>query len=720
MNVREYADRVWNRVVDTPVAVWLTEVCPERNDPTWYVLGFSLALFVGFSLYTSLRYATYHMTGSDFGSYVHMFATTLSGKGWLLQGKYIVSHPNKSYWGGHFSLTLLSFLPIYALFSSSYTLLVLKSFLLAVSVPVLWFLARDRLESDRLALLVTISYAVNPFLWSAWLFDFQEQILLPIFIFAAYYAYANRRRIAFLVFVTLTVFTNEFVTILVGGFLVGLAITAYRDDRFRNELPTLGGAAAITLLARVVAGYVISQYSTLSGIPPVSIAPPLRPFTETARVSIGELLGIILTHPTLLFETLSVDIFRKVVFLSALLMPVLFLSLRDEATVGALAPYLGFSWIFTGREVYYTFDAHYPLYLLPFIYIGAVRVLGRLECQYSSPKGPLTSLHNDVSRHTLPGIHQLLVVAVIFSAVGGGAVVASVKQPLDIPGERTELREEAFDMVPVNASLLTTNGLFPHVATRENATYTPVQNNFRRYVDRYGLPMPEYILYDVTLDGTNLIRETYRGQLGSTYGLYAYQDGIWIWKRGYNGPPTGITREELSLLQHNLDAYLVNSGRLVNGKIVASSVPRGENIWYGPYIVLPPGKYTVTFVVNVSHAQTYANGTPTIRLDVAGGRYQHIIEQEFVTETNGFERVTLTFTLHEIRRKIEFRGFSNSAGGKVVLKKVVIRYQTGVGNSSMARSDRIPVHPHTVTTNALQRSLPQSAPSRLNILSTMN
>jgi uncharacterized membrane protein len=691
MSVREYADRVWNRVVDTPVAVWLTEVCPERNDPTWYVLGFSVALFVGFSLYTSLRYSTYHMTGSDFGSYVHMFATTLSGKGWLLQGKYIVSHPGRSYWGGHFSLTLLTFLPIYALFPSPYTLLVLKSFLLAVSVPVLWFLARTRLESDRLALLVTISYAVNPFLWSAWLFDFQEQILLPIFIFVAYATYANRRRIAFLAFVTLTVFTNEFVTILVGGFLVGLAITAYRDERLRTDLPPLVGAAAITLLARFVAGYVISQYSIRSGIPLVSIAHPLQPFIETARASIGELLGILFLHPTLLFETLSIDIFRKVVFLGALVMPVLFLSLRDEATVGALAPYLSFSWILTGREVYYTFDAHYPLYLLPFIYIGAVRVLGRLERQYSSPAGLLTSLNNDVSRHTLPGVHHLLVVAVIFSAVGGGAVVGSVKQPLDIPGERAELREEAVDMVPVNASLLTTNRLFPHVATRENATYTPVQNNFRRYVDRYGLPMSEYILYDVTSDSTNQIKETYKRQLGSTYGVYAYQDGIWIWKRGYNGPPTGITREELSLMEYNFDAFRVNYGRVANGKIIASSVPRSENIWYGPYVILPSGKYAVTFVLNVTQPDTQNRDIPTVRLDIAAGQDTHIIEQKFITETNKFERVTLTFTLHEIRREIEFRGFSESASGKVVLKKISVRYQTGVVNRSPSSSPRIPV-----------------------------
>jgi uncharacterized membrane protein len=445
---------------------------------TKYVLALSVALFVFFTVYLSFRYLTYNLTGSDFGSYVHMFATTLSGKGWLLQGKYIASHPYGSYWGGHFSLTLLAFLPVFALFPSPFTLIVIKSFVLAASVVVLWVLARDRLESRRFALLVAVSYAVNPFLWSAWTFDFQEQILLPPLLFGTYYAYAHAGqsrvwRVLFLPLLALVLLTNEFVTILVGGFLLGAAVAAYRNDRLRERLPLLVGGAILTLAVRFFAGLVIGHFSTVSGIPPASIANPIQPLVGQGRSSIVELVIAMLTHPAVIFETLATDGFTKAVFFIMLFVPVLFLPLRDETTLGALAPFFAFAWLFTGRPAYYEFSAHYPLYLLPFVYIGTVRVLARMEDEYSFMADAATTAEL-VSGPSLNSTGKLLsrlfVVVLVISAVGSGAVLADKHEPVSIPDEHDELLSEAFDVIPQNASLVTQNDLFPHVATRPRRT----------------------------------------------------------------------------------------------------------------------------------------------------------------------------------------------------------------------------------------------------------
>jgi uncharacterized membrane protein len=676
---------------------------------TRYVLALSFALFVGFSVYLSLRYWSYNLTGSDFGSYVHMFASTLADDVWLEQGKYIASHPGGSYWGGHFSLTLLVFLPLFALFSSPLTLVVAKSFVLAASVIVLWVLARDRLESSRFALLVTVSYALNPFLWSAWLFDFQEQILLPPLLFGTYYAYANATgslvwRVLFFPLLALVLLTNEFVIVLVGGFLLGAAVAAYRNNRLRERLPLLVGGAILTLAARLFSGWVIARFSVRSGIPPASIAGPIRPFVEGSYATIGELVGILLANPAVIFATLATNGFTKAVFVIMLFVPVLFLALRDETTLGALAPFLAFAWLFTGRDAYYTFDAHYPLYLLPFVYIGTVRVLARMETEHSLVAPASGSLLRSTAGSSLNAtgtlLSRLFVVVLVVSAASSVAVVADKHDPLAVPDDHDELRSTALETIPPSASLVTQNDLFPHVATRPNASYIPNQGTFEAYQEQYGIPRPKYIVYDTSTAWSEVLINVYGDLLGTEYGVVAYQDGIWIYKRGYTGQPSGITTST-PRLRYGPDEFGLDGGEREGGLIVGTTESSGQTIWYGPYTILPPGTYTATFRVNTTRTTANANG-PIVRLDVAAGEAHRQVARTLVPPTNGFKNVRLTFTLNETRRLVEFRGFSTPHNGVVELRSVTVtRTGPARGNATTAAAHRRPRGPNPSTRNEI-------------------
>ncbi len=648
------------------LASTLDEYLPERGDPTWYVFGLSIFLFVGFSIYLSLLYQSFWLTGADFGAYIHMFESTLSGNGWLEQGKYTVRGPESSYWGGHFTVTLLAFLPIYALFPSPYTLLVIKSFLLAASIPMVWFLARSHIESDRVAGLLTASYALNPFLWSAWLFDFQEQILLPILIFAAYYAYAKRRYIAFLVLLTLILLTNEFMVLLTAGFLVGLAITAYRGDRLRKEAPVFGVALVIVLAVRTIANWAIAQHSRASGLPTAVISPPLQAFVEGSRVSIGKLISIVLAHPELLVDSIAVSIFDKVVFLVLLFLPVLFVAAVDEVTLGALIPFMGFAWVFAGRDVYYTFGAHYPLYLLPFIYIGAIRVLSRVD----TASVVETESARASARTVLSGLLALVLVVNLAVGVAMGAQINAVPQT----GEHTELLHEAIDEIPENASLLTQNDIFPHVAERENATFTANRTLFYRYQRIHGKPTPEYILLDTELETQNIewarpVKEIYVGQLGTTYGLYRYDDQIWIFKRGYNGSTQGIRGPyTVEPRTYGPGDLIPNNALIIDGKLVGSGGSEGTYYWYGPGAMLPPGNYTATFRVNA----TSTGDQPVAILEVATGATPRPVARKPVTETNGVENVRLRFSLNRTQTNVEFRALQAGGEGRIAFENVTV------------------------------------------------
>lgn len=674
---------------------------PTTERATWAVLALSAAMFVAFTAYTTLLYEAFWLTGADFGSYVHMFASTLDGQGFLDQGKYRLSHPSGSYWGAHFSATLLVFLPVFALAPSPITLLVLKSLLLAGSVPALWLVARTHIESDRIAGLLVASYALNPFLWSAWIFDFQEQALLPVLVFGAFYAYATDRYRLFVGLFALVLLTNEFMVLIMGGALLGLFVAAYRagrvqaglgggDDasiglagtyratrsrgRVPGELRVFAVAGLLLVAVKLLAGLVIARFSQFTGIPASSIALPIRELFVGHRVGMGELLLTVLGNPAVIVDAATIDPAQKVLYFVAFLAPVLFLALYDEIAVGALLPFLGFAWFLSGRPIYYQFGAHYPLYLLPFVYIGAARVIGRYSVPSSLPGGGRF-------RRLLT---RLFVLILVLNVVGGVSLGVE-RQAVPATDDHTQTLSAAIESIPEDASLVTQNNIYPHVATRPHATYVTRPGMFDRYQDAYGTVSPEYVLYDRQLnsrsvDWSHAVRVAFGDRLSEEYGLYRYEDGIYVYKRGYDGLPHGITAEYAVDRRYEAGDLRVADGRLEDGRIRATRSPAttARNIWFGPYATLPPGTYTATVRVNVSRANASAESEPVVLLNVATEHNARVIARESVASTDGYEDVTLSFTLDRPTSGVEFRGAWADAAGTVSLESVSVALRRAV------------------------------------------
>jgi uncharacterized membrane protein len=654
-------ERIGSRLLPNVVATPLARSFRRYAVVPWYIVVLAAVLFVGFAAYTIALYESFWLTGADFGTYVHMFATTLAGEGFLQQGKYVAGHPGGSYWGGHFSLTLLVFLPLFALVKSPITLLLWKSFFLAASIPLVWVVASDHIEDRRLVGFLTVSYACNPFLWSAWIYDFQEHILLPVLVLLAYHWYANERYRLFLVTFALVLVTNELMVLIGGGFLVGLAISAYRAGRLARERWVFVGAIGLTIAAKLLSGAVIARFSRVSGIREAAIAAPLQPFVDGGRATTGQLLSLLLTQPTLIVELLGTDFLTKLLYFALFLAPVLFLALVDESTLGALAPFLGFAWLLTGAEAFYTFGSHYPLYLLPFVYIGASRVLGRLSPMLPSGR-----------------VLTAFFVAVLLTSAGAGAQTITAEGAVPETGEHTEMLATAIESVPANASLVTQNTIYPHVATRPNATFIPNPSLFGLYQQRYGTPKPEYVLFDTRLDTrpfdwSEPVRDAYFPLVGDEYGVYRYQDGIWILKRGYNGSPTGITQSTpRDRVVFGADEFVASEGRANGSRLVDVGGTNGSNVWHGPYTALPAGNYTATF--RVSASDSGANGS-ALAVDVAVGDGPRTIARQQVPAAGGTQTVTVPFRLAEPRNGIEFRGF-RTGYGTIALESVIVQSET--------------------------------------------
>ena len=625
---------------------------------TWLVLTLSATLAAWFSWYTIQLYQGFALTGADFGSYVHMFSSTIHGEGFLKQGKYRLNHPDQVYWGAHFTLTLLLYLPVYAVFPSAETLLVAKSVVLGASIVLLWFLARAKLESQYLAGLVVVSYAFNPFLWSAWSFDFQEQTLIPLFVFGAYYAYVKRHRVAFLVLILLALLTNEFAIPLVGGFVLALWVSAYRGDEFHERLPTIVAALVLVAFAHVLAGAVIAYFSRYGGIPVRVVAIPFQGVLDGPRVSMGEVILAGLTNPDLMLESLFQNADEKLLYLLALMLPVGLLSLTDEHTLFALAPFLGFAWVFSHGTAYWSFSAHYPLYFLPFVYIGLVHTLDRL---------------------TLPTVSRewfgrLLVYVILLNIITAALVGPLNVQPIPEQTEQHERIQAAVDEVPEDAYLLVQNNHFPHVADRPEVTFVVTEYEIEQYQEELGPLTPEYIMYDTRTSGLwpRFVQEAFGDRLGSEYGVYRYEEGTWVFKRGYQGDPQPITGErtydrfdgERTYEPADLE---IGYGTVEGDRIVVDSDGNGEETgvaWFGPYEILSPGTYTASFDVQVEGEGAVGN------VHVSTGAGEEIIEQEELTQTDGVETAELTFSSDQPIADVELRGVHNGGEGTIELEAV--------------------------------------------------
>ena len=466
-------------------------------------------------------------------------------------------------------------------------------------------------------------------------------------------------------------FTNEFTTILVGGFLVGLVVVSFRGGRLRREAPYIGVAFGILVAVRMISGWAIGQYTDASGLPTDVIAAPLQPFVEGSRVGIGQLVTIVLGNPELIVDSVSVAIFDKVVFLVLLLLPVLFLAVGDELTLGSLIPFMGFAWVFAGRDVYYTFGAHYPFYLLPFVYIGAVRVLAYIDTSEIVD----TESARASARTVLAGL--LALVLVVNLAVG--VAIGAQKNAVPSTNEHTEMLEEGIDTIPEDASLLTQNDVFPHVAERPNATFSANRTLFYRYQRNNQKPTPEYILLDTKLETQGVewaqpIRSTYANQFGTEYGLVRYDDEVWVFKRGYNGSPEGISGNgTVEPRTYELDDLIPNDALRIDGQLVGSGGGEGTYYWYGPGAMLPPGEYVATFRVNA----TSAGDRPVANLEVAAGTTPRPVATENVTDTDGLETVTVPFTLDRMHSNVEFRASQAGGPGRFALENVSVRSASG-------------------------------------------
>jgi uncharacterized membrane protein len=320
----------------------------------------------------------------------------------------------------------------------------------------------------------------------------------------------------------------------------------------------------------------------------------------------AEIPAKVLTSPQLAVEALRFDLPNKMLYLVLTFAPSCFLAFLSPVT---LLP--SFLWLFTSLlsnwPPYYQLGFHYPAFTLPFISIATIEAIQNL----------IGSFNGRSIKKFLTRISVLLVIV--------GIILSMFVSPLSFPhkpGDFSYFRDygtsipssldnaviEILKEVPENAKVLTTPIVFSQLATNTNAYVIPSKDSPSRrlyvghvkYLQNINFDFIFFTYYFWDKNDANTLYDKFiKGN--NAYRLFIVGPGLELYKRGYEGVPRKIGLRSSYKEINQGDSVIIYDASSKSGKtLMLKSSPKADRVaWYGPYIALVPGNYTVNFRIKV-------------------------------------------------------------------------------------------------------------------------
>jgi len=629
----------------------------RRAEATLLVLITAyIMVFSGFTIFMYYAFKTYAW---DLGIFVQALWTTVNRGQFFYYTIELSVNPRGSFFGAHFSPILFLVLPIYAVFQSPLTLLVLQSVVLALGAVPLYFIAKKHLGDRLSAVCLAAVYLTYPAVQCVNCFDFHTEAFIPLFFLMAFYYIDQKKWLKGLLFVVLTLSTIEFAPILIiflGAYLaLKEAFTKDPTERSKSLLKRMFFPAlliVIAVIAFLLAFFVIDTLNPIksTGLP--------GNWTYWGSSLPGVVLNI-LTHPVqaLTYMVTPID---KVSYLSSLLGPLLMLPIFSPEFLLAL-PWL-IAAPLSENALYYNIYFQYSAFAIGQLFIAFIFSVKRL------------SLFGNDGRRNLKLQRTVIAFALVVTILFSVAL-----SPIGLPEFSTRsvgitphltLLDDVLKLVPNNASIATQNDIFSHVAQREDA-----------YIFTWPMPMQvEYILVDIKSSHFQFSQpyevspsEALPQLLAAGgYGLLACADGILLFEKGHVGPPTlyvgrNETYDASSLLNLVGNSIVMNDPTSLSGKVIAHEETDSTGVaWYGPYAYFFSGEYQATFIMKT----TSPNLSCVIDVAASGNVLsQRTINASDFKTLGDWEEFTLDFNLTGLAQ-MEFRGFCESNNTYVALDYV--------------------------------------------------
>ncbi len=445
-----------------------------------YKLYILIAIFVytvAFSAIEIVFYKSFRIFTWDLGIFNQAFWNTLNGR-----FLYYTSEPfytrTGCFLGAHFSPAILAVLPLYAIFQTPETLLVISTFVVAIGAIPAYETSNFLLHNEKTATMLGIFYLLYPPLQGVTLSGFSpEPFAVTLFLFIAYYLIkADFWKLGLVV--PLGLMTHE-ASVPVIAFIAVYGML-YHTPKSRN-----GFLASVIIVVTCIPYFFFAQNMRVlfgwTGSPSLWNEWKLLGATSSAAVPFR-----IFLNPAGALASLMFDGASKLIYLIMLLLPVLFLPIFSVKAMTPAIPYLLIS-LFSSYPLYYSLEGHYPAFVVPFIFISFIQGIGwiRRKRYPSLPVQKLIKIAISVA---------LILLIVLLSLSFLKFEIASISE------RHNAIIHDMISNIPQNGSVLTQSNIFPHLSNRLDA-YTIPPPSWGDAYEQIGKQM----LRDLNTQGVNYV-----------------------------------------------------------------------------------------------------------------------------------------------------------------------------------------------------------------------
>ncbi|OYT57595.1 MAG: hypothetical protein B6U76_00520 [Desulfurococcales archaeon ex4484_217_2] len=544
----------------------------------------------------------------DLGVFAQALYSTLKGLLFFETPDYQL-YGVRSFFGIHFSPILFAYVPLYAVFPRFEILLIIQTIIVSIAALPLYKLALHIVKDKKLAITISILYLLNPLIHAANLYDFHLESLFPLLYYLMFLGYVKDNRKLFIISWIIMCLTIEFIQSILFFFGVYLVVKEIL-------IPYFLGNRKPRKHCRELAIYII----------PLILAPIIYIVQVNITLHFVEKQLLLSRHvESLLSFTLSgigKDIYPRIVYLILLFAPYCFLQVLSPLELIPLMPLLILA-LASAYKPFYTIGWQYGLFAVPILHVsftystlkfkkhGATHILFKIMVVYIILALVLCPL-NPLISEKIPS--------------GGYNVSLNLEKAM----ENLEAIDKIKYLIPKNSTILTSFTLFVFFANNIK-TYTMFYENKYMYV-----PTPEYIV-DYLLDVDEVVPPNINLD---EYGVYAQYRNFIVYKKMYSGLPVIYEPfkvefyPEKLIAVHNTCVYEKFKGIFCN-----ISSEKKTFILKTPPIIIPSGKYRVTFFVFLAN-----NQNNVIEITVANTRGE-VLNNYRGQLSEGFNTISFTFNL---------------------------------------------------------------------------
>jgi uncharacterized membrane protein len=591
------------------------------REEYWILLAIVVYAII-FSYFTILRMYALSASAWDLGNYNQAIYTTLFNGKLFYYTPDLPANPSGSLFGVHFSPSLVVLFPIYVICPRAETLLVLQSFILGIgSLPIYW-LSRDILGSKSWGLVFVLTYLLNSALWGINWFDFHPEAFIPVSMLLIIHFFFKRSWRALLVFSIFALGIMEQVSVL----MIVLSLYFVYESRnyfFRIKRNTENkNAFFVSLLILLLSLFWL--FISTNVIKSLSPESPLH----FGKVTSWEILGApnfmqipaaILSNPLRVIDAVLVDATNKFLYLISILGAFGFLSIFAPTAMLLTIPWIAVG-ILSNNPAYYTLGVQYPAFILPFVAFAAIKGVSNLRLlkinvhfRKSQIKLPVKLKFPVKLRKVVP-LFFACSFLVLSNPFAGLNIATFPYTGYGFPSisSHDESAVRLVEMVPSNASVLVPQHLFPFVSNRLDA-FTPPVSAFMppgtSFISKLEdlIERSEYVILDILSYGA--VDATIMSRIANRYGLLASLNGIMLLKRDYDGVVQSFEPYHRDFAYRDLE-LTIKGGRVIPDPDSLSGFAMERDVtnlseldfWWGPFVMLPPGKYTVSYRLKTNNA----------------------------------------------------------------------------------------------------------------------